>query len=138
MPVAKVALSTGQHVATASLAAITEGRLDLSPFKTILWLGGESGPQEDALPEDARVRLRAWMKKGGHLLLNGSDILTQVMQDDPKFLLDVFNSTPENLSASPAQLGRPGSALWLRQPLEGVSAKERSLMLQKAFLWFIP
>lgn len=135
---AKVSLSAGQRVATASLAAITEGRLDLSPFKTILWLSGESGPQEDALPKEARLRLGAWIKKGGHLLLNGNNILTQVMQDDPKFLSDVFNITPENLSASPAQWGRPGTALWLSQPLEGLSAKERSIILPKALLWFTP
>ncbi len=90
-------------VATASKRAISEDNLSLAPFGTILWLAGDSQPEDAPLPAAARAVLRQFVEHGGKLIVSGQSIAEQLHKDDPVFLAEVLGA--QFVGGAPANPG---------------------------------
>lgn len=81
----------GYGFVSASASAVEKGDVKLSDFKTVdLILGkqkrtvtgnGKSGIRHEAFPEELQKRLRAFTGKGGHLLVSGQYVASDVSRD---------------------------------------------------------
>lgn len=90
-------------VATASKRAISEDNLNLKPFGTILWLAGDSRPEDAPLPASARTVLRQFVEQGGKLIVSGQAVAEQLNRDDPSFLAEVLGA--QFVDGAPANPG---------------------------------
>ena len=90
-------------VATASKRAISEDNLNLKPYGTILWLAGDSRPEDAPLPASARTVLRQFIDHGGKLIVSGQAVAEQLNRDDPAFLAEVLGA--QFVGGAPANPG---------------------------------
>ncbi len=90
-------------VAAASKRAVSEDNLSLAPYGTILWLAGDSQPEDAPLPASARTVLRQFVEQGGKLIVSGQAVAEQLHKDDPAFLAEVLGA--QFVGGAPANPG---------------------------------
>jgi hypothetical protein len=68
-------------VATVSRRAVTEDGIDLSAYRAVVWLLGDDSTPGSTLTPDEQLRLRQYVEKGGHLIVSGSDVGLDLVQN---------------------------------------------------------
>jgi hypothetical protein len=63
-----------RSVVTVTDEAVTDGEVDLSRWKTVLWLTGPDSAEEGTLDPRAQALLRAYVEKGGKLVVSGAGV----------------------------------------------------------------
>jgi len=110
--VAASVAASGRAADVASARAVRDLELPLDAYTTVIWLAGDQSTQDAALDREEQDALRAWLRKGGALVLSGSEVAFalasgQASPEDRTFLSKVLRSSfASDASASRTATGK--------------------------------
>lgn len=71
--------------------------LDLSRYRTIVWMAGEESSADEAFSTDQQALIRSWLEDGGTLVVSGSEVLWDLdalgSEADQAFAFEVLGAT---------------------------------------------